>query len=126
MTEYYTREEVDQLLESTKKQAVEEALRSLPFVVKSLFAQVGQISKLRETFYEKHKELASNKELTTRVMEEVEGKNAGYSYEKLLDETAKEAKRRLSGAKGMDNSVPEKPSRDQLKEGLDNIMGAFK
>lgn len=124
MTEHlsYSKEEVDKLIEKAVNEAVERTLRVMPFVMQNLIASIGKMKEVRDTFYEKHKELSEHKDLVAKVMEEIESKNPAVSLESLADLTAKETKRRLASVSNMSNTAAEKPSRSELQHGLDEIL----
>lgn len=122
--EYYTKEEVDQLLARTRAEAVEEALRTLPLVVKNLVVNVSQLKAKSEQFYTEHKDLVQHKELVQKVMERVETKNPGATIDTILSKTAEETRSRLK-SKDFDLGINSKPSEDTLNEGLQNILGSI-
>jgi len=122
MTEYYTKKEVDDIVRQSTHEAVERALRLLPFAMKNLISNIGLMDKAREQFYLDYKDLVEHKELVGLVMEELEHKHPALPITELMPKVAEEARMRLQkyGPLGLEKGS--KPSRTDLQHGLDNIL----
>lgn len=104
---------LEELLTSVVHQAVEEALRCLPGVMKSLAVQASYVQKLNTQFYKDHRDLEGKQDLVLKTLEQVEGDNPGLPYDKVLEKTAEAVRKVVSGI----DSLPQetiKPSLDQL------------
>ena len=119
---YYTKPEVDALIEKAVNDAAERSLRVLPFVIKNLIASAGKMKEVREAFYDRNKDLVNHKELVAKVMEEIETRHPAVGIEKIAELTAKETKRRLASVGSMSTEWVDKPTRSELQLGLDGIL----
>jgi hypothetical protein len=123
--DYYTKEEMDELLKKVRQDAIEGALVLLPGVVKNLITTFSNLKVMGEKFYNDNKDLAEHKDLLRNVMEELEGKNPNQTYERLLADTAMETRRRLGSLKQFDKANHGKPAKVEVDENLNNILGGL-
>jgi hypothetical protein len=72
--------------------AVERAILAMPEVV---MANHAALHKMNSEFYKVHPEFAERKDVVQSVVEMVEGKNPLDNYEKILEKSVPEIKRRL-------------------------------
>ena len=75
--------------------AVERAILAMPEVVGNLMANHAALHKMNSEFYKVHPEFAERKDVVQSVVEMVEGKNPLDNYEKILEKSVPEIKRRL-------------------------------
>jgi hypothetical protein len=115
-----TKEGMEAILTRVCALAMEDSLRVLPTVIKSLVAQTSLLKKTSDTFYANNKDLLAHKELVSKVTEELEAKSPGQPLEKLLNEAAIEVRRRLVGMGKISHTGP-KPD----LETLDHLAGMF-
>lgn len=101
--------------------AVEEALRALPGVMKSLMIQASYVQQLNTTFYDKHKDLKGQEDLVLKTLERIEGENPGTPYESVLEKTAAEVRKVTSEFGRLSMQETSKPS----LEHLDHLAGMF-
>ena len=120
--DYYTKEEIDKLLEENIAKAVEQALRSLPFVVQSLMATTAQMQEKRENFYKDNKDLVGKETMVAKVMERVESENAGDNFDEILSKTSRLTRELITSGGNLDTAPISKPSKDKIHDGLAKIM----
>lgn len=84
------------LLMKTIKLSVEESLKALPHVMMHLSAQAIYLKELSSKFYIDNKDLASNKTLVAKFIEQAEAENPGKSYEDILKIVAVKTREVLS------------------------------
>lgn len=101
--------------------AVEEALKVLPGVMKSLMVQAAYVQKLNTSFFDDHRDLANHKDLVLQTLEKIEGSNPGTPYEKILEKTATEVRRIVQGVAVADTHPTGRPKLEEL----DHLAGMF-
>lgn len=74
------------------KLSVEEALRALPHVMGHLSKQTDYLKNLSTKFYIDNKDLASDKPLVAKCIEQTESENPGKSYDEILKMAAEKAR----------------------------------
>ena len=114
MSEFITKEELAAVLLKVKQEAIEEALRILPSVAQSLVTQAAGIYELRSKFYAENPSYAGNKELVASVMEQVEHKHPGATYDKLLELAKPEIESKLALHKTLASTDKRKPKLEEL------------
>ena len=122
---YYTKEQIDQLLEETKQAAVEESLKALPGIIQTLIVSASKLQSVSTDFYKKNPDLEQHKPLVGQVIQELEGENPGISFEQLADKAGKTARERIGFSQGLTMEKPEKPSNEKLSEGMANLLDSF-
>lgn len=120
--DYYTKAEVDDLLAKTVTKAVEEALKSLPFVIHNLMATTAKMKESRDKFYKDNKDLEGRKDLVGQVMERVESENAGFSLDEVLKETSNRTRELIKSGGSLKPNAIERPSNEKIHDGLAKIM----
>lgn len=120
--DYYTKEEVDKLLQKLQHQTMENILKSLPFVVRSMVVSSSKRQELANKFYEMNKDLAENKSFFAEVMEQVEAKNPGDSFEIIMEKAAREARRRLSLNRPVDYQKPQRPTLEEIDRTINGVI----
>lgn len=75
--------------------AVEDALRVLPQVVKSLVVQVAGLKETSDFFYKSNPDMASRKEELAKVLESLEAQNPGKPYPELIQQAANQLRARV-------------------------------
>lgn len=101
--------------------AVEEALKVLPGVMKSLMVQAAYVQKLNDSFYKDHGDLVNHKDLVLQTLERIEGSNPGTPYEKILEKTAEEVRKVVRGVTSVDTHTTGRPKLEEL----DHLAGMF-
>lgn len=114
---------IEQFAAQIRQDAVEEALRSLPFVVKNLIATIGNMQEVSTKFYDKHKDLATHKSFVSKIIEELEHKHPGLSVEKIADLAAVEAKQRLTRMADINVTGDVSVDKSTLSDRLSSIIG---
>lgn len=109
-----TREELDELLKETKKQAVEDALRLLPSVVGNLIIRAEQLKELRDEFYKANQDLSKHKELVAKEIERTEAKHPGKQFADVLELAAQEARKKLGLTSQLSFDSKDKPSLEKI------------
>ena len=123
MSEFYTKDEVDALLVKATQNAVEQALRSLPFVVQSLIASTSNLKSASERFYNDNPDLTNHKPLVAKAMEKVERENPGFTIEQVVDRTAIEARKLVKGLNSVDTKTwNDKPEQSTMNAGFSEIL----
>ncbi len=97
-----------------KKDAHEEVLRKLPDTVSSYVQHQVSIQKAVDDFYSTHDDLADYKDYVSRIANEVQAENSDWTFNQVLEETAKRARQKLglkerAQSSGKENSSQKKP-----------------
>jgi len=120
--DYYTKEEVDRLVERVRLQTIEDILKSLPFVVRNMVTSASRRYELANKFYEENKDLANDKSLSAAVIEEMDAKYPGMPFEELLEKAAPEIRRRLTLRQDVNYHRTGRPSLEQLDNSLNGMV----
>jgi len=115
-----TKEGLEEVLTRICALAVEDALRVLPTVVRSLVAQAALSKKAADTFYLENRDLEGHKELVARVVEELESKSPGKTYADILNSAAPEIRKRLM----VNKKIVHTGTKPDLEK-LDHLAGMF-
>jgi len=75
------------------KMSVEEALKTLPFVLTHLSSQAAYLKELSDNFYKNNKDLDKHRKIVVREIERAESENPGKKYEEILEIAAVGARR---------------------------------
>jgi len=102
------------ILERVKAQAVEEALRILPNVMKSLTIQAAGMYELKNKFYTDHPELVPHRQLVATIVEQTEANNPGLSYEDIIKKALPSIEAKVKTKKVVATDVGGKPSLSQI------------
>jgi hypothetical protein len=119
--DYYTKEEIDKIIEDAINKAVETALMSLPLVVRNLVGSAVRTQDLAKKFYEDNKDLSTNRPFVASVIEQVEADNPGKPYEDVLKLAAIESRRRMSIKDNLSLDV-KRPSLTDLDESVNGAI----
>jgi hypothetical protein len=96
--------------ESIILEAQERTLLKIPEIVGNLLIQHVSNMKLREKFYEDHKDFAKRKDLVASIIEKVEGKDPLKKYEDILKEAVPEIQKVMSLSKDLDVMTADRPN----------------
>ncbi len=100
---------------NTVRRQTEEALyKNLPQVVGNVTGQQLELRKAADTFYDKNPELASVKPYVAKVTAQVADKHPDWSFEQILAETAKVARKGL-GLEGLAKEEAKKKTKAKQK-----------
>lgn len=103
-----TEEEKQEIID----RAVEKALLLIPETVGNMMAHQASLSKANREFYSKYPEFKNEKDSVVSVIEKIEGENPLLDYEKLLEKSIPEIRRRIGTLKNLNVvDVPSNPSR---------------
>lgn len=86
----------NKLLNKVFRAGAESVLRSVPAIVRTNVVQQQELATKTKEFYDTHKELAPFKGAVAAVAKDLLGQHPEWGLDKLYEETAKEAKKRLS------------------------------
>ena len=92
----------DEMIDKIATVAVEKILNRMPDVIGNLMMNHATMHKLNKEFYAKYPEFASNKNLVTSVIEQVEGEDLTLPYKEILDKSVPKIKERLGTIEGLD------------------------
>lgn len=93
------------------RRSEEGVLRKIPDLVKKTTALAASLEKATEEFYDKNKDLEKFKKVCGTVFEELVSEHSDWTYQKALEETGKEVRKRL------ELEPPKPPSKNDKKEG---------
>lgn len=82
-------------MNSAVQTAIQHVYKGLPGVVKNNVAQQIQLQETVSGFYQNNPELKKHRSFVGKVSERIMSENPDWSMQKVLDETAKEARKRL-------------------------------
>ena len=86
---------LNQTLNTAVQKSIEMVHKSIPKIVQNAVAQQQQMTKMAEEFYGENPELKDYKQFVGRVSEKIMSENPDWGMEKVMEETAKESRRRL-------------------------------
>lgn len=89
--------------------AVEKALLMLPKVLSNLMINQANLLSISEEFYKKYPEFSKHKTIVASVIEDIEGKNPNLKYEKILELSVDEIKRRINSFGHLECQTAERP-----------------
>lgn len=93
--------------------AIERAMLMLPEVVGNLMTNHAMMNKMNSKFYSEHPEFKDKKSIVASVVEMVEGKNPLEAYDKILELSIPEIKKRIEMTKDLNmDKVIDIPNRD--------------
>ena len=84
------------LISKIAKLCVEESLKQLPHVITGLVNHASYLKALSEEFYKNNPDLARDKVMVSKVIEQVEAKNPGMKIENILTLAAPKAREALT------------------------------
>lgn len=107
-------EEFNEIMHLVKQQAVEEAMRILPNIVRNLTIQAVGLFGLKEKFYQDNPDFNPHRDLVASIVEEVESTNPDLTYREVLVKATPIIRQKVkSKVEALTNSG-NKPNLDQL------------
>jgi len=109
-------EKFNNTLNQAFQQFGEQMMKSLPKVVQNMVAQQQAMQETARQFYTSNPDLAEYKSFVGKVSEKLSSDHPDWGMDKVLEETSKEARRRLNlkqqtqKTKGKNPGFPKKPS----------------
>lgn len=88
-------ENLNKVLNSAVQTAIQHVYKGLPGVVKNNVAQQVQLQETVSNFYSNNPELKKHRSFVGKVSERIMSEHSDWSMQKVLDETSKEARKRL-------------------------------
>lgn len=119
-------------VETGVSRAEEGVLRKVPDLVKKTTALASTLRKATDEFYSKNKDLLKFKKVCGTVFEELVSDNPDWTYEKALEETGKEVRKRLelkpskTSVTNKDRDKPTFPRRPKGSRGRQQVVGKTK
>lgn len=104
-------------IETARKTLGEGVLRQIPDIVKHNVVTMTALKKASDKFYEDNEDLKPFKKVVGAVFEEVASENSDWTYEKVMEETGTEARKRLELHKKATNDNKNRPPRLPRKKG---------
>lgn len=86
---------LNQVLNSTVQKSIEMVQKSIPQLVQTAVVQQQQMVEMANSFYKENPELKDYKQFVGRVSEKLMSEHPDWGLEKVMEETSKEARRRL-------------------------------
>lgn len=117
-----TEDAFEKFIQGVCQLATEHALRSVPNTIQNLLANAVELRKVSQDFYKNYSDLEPHKGLVVKVMEQVESKHPGKSYEEIAQKTAEETRRRLRAGEGLNMNRESKPSNGKINESLNSLL----
>lgn len=116
--EYLSKDQLNTLLntvykkgiESTRKSVTEEVLRRIPEVVKRNVEVASALKATADKFYSDNPDLQPFKKAVATVYEEISSANPDKTFADIVDEVAKESRKRLGLNKKVNKPTPQKPT----------------
>lgn len=102
-------ENLNKVLNSAVQTAIQHVYKGMPGVIKNNVAQQVQLQETVSNFYANNEDLKKHRTFVGKVSERIMSENPNWSMQKVLDETAKESRKRLklkSSAKGKEKKNP--------------------
>jgi len=100
-------ENLNKVLNSAVQTAIQHVYKGIPGVVKNNVAQQVQLQETVSEFYSNNPELKKHRTFVGKISERIISENSNWSMQKVLEETSKEARKRLklkSKAKGKEKN----------------------
>lgn len=118
-------------VETGVQRSQEGVLRKIPDLVKRNVELSVSLKKASENFYKNNKDLVPFKKVCATVFEELVSEHPDWTYEKSLEETGKEARKRLElinkpPVKGKERVNPTFPRRSKGSRGRQQVKGKTK
>lgn len=88
-------ENLNKVLNSAVQTAIQHVYKGIPGVIKNNVAQQVQLQETVSNFYSQNPELKKHRGFVGKVSERIMSENPNWSMQKVLEETAKEARKRL-------------------------------
>jgi hypothetical protein len=88
---------------------IESFFLQIPKLVASMYAEEIQKNKLKLKFFEDNKEFSNHMNIVGKTIEEVDSKNPGISYDRILDLSIPLIKKRIEDISSLDLTTNEKP-----------------
>jgi hypothetical protein len=88
-------EGLNNALNSAVQTAIQHVYKGMPGVIKNNVAQQIQLQETVSNFYSNNEDLKKHRGFVGKVSERIMSENPNWSMQKVLDETAKEARKRL-------------------------------
>lgn len=93
-------------------EAVEKALLAFPKVIGNLISEHAMLLKNNKQFYQNYPEFLHNKQIVESVVTELDNKQPGLEYEKILEQAVPIIKDRIRTFNSLDKVKIEEPNRD--------------
>jgi hypothetical protein len=106
------KEERDSIIMEAVALAIEKSMLMLPDVIGNLMANHAALAKINSKFYADHPELRDKKDIVASVVEELDSKNPGMEYSKLIELALPIIKERTKIIDKLDTKTVQEPKRN--------------
>ncbi len=118
------RDFLNEALNRVFNKAVETAMLSMPDTVLFLLKHTAGKQKLAEQFLAQNPDLKGD-EIFLEMVTLVESENAGWSYERILEEAGRRTREVRTGMVKLPGGITETPARPDLEEADEALNGAL-